>query len=226
MRGRCGRREVVRDDTLRPSRSGFGRRGFVLLAGGLVAGLGCGPSFQAIYEGDARFEHCYALDDDPNAGMRSKSECWHDWTQHYTYGQTRDRVEYATMRYRALSSPVAPTDEAMMSAAPGEGSRSTSITAPAPTSAFAPPPKTMQDLDSGASSPVVAPPASIPAADYTPPGDRRDTSPSAPASPPQSGCIDGCATAWQQCSATCAARKARTCVSCDKAYGACMKRCF
>src|SRR4051812_49840524 len=89
------------------------------LALALVAG--CGPSFQAIYEGDARFEHCYALDDAPNAPMKDKTSCWRDWTQHYTYGQTRDRVEYAKARARALTRVNGEaTDEALMQAAPGE----------------------------------------------------------------------------------------------------------
>src|SRR5260370_11911322 len=103
-----------------------------------VLAVACGPSFQALYEGDARFEHCYALDGSGTAPMQQKSACWRDWTLRYTYGQTRDRVEYAAARYRALSrAPEAPTDEAMMEAAPGEG-RGSFVAAPAPTSAFAP----------------------------------------------------------------------------------------
>src|SRR5690349_4487799 len=74
-----------------------------------LAVAGCGPSFQALYEGDARFEHCYALDESGTASMRQKSDCWRDWTLRYTYGQTRDRVEYAAARYRALTrAPEAP----------------------------------------------------------------------------------------------------------------------
>jgi hypothetical protein len=51
------------------------------LATGLaLAGLaGCGPSFQAVYDGDVRFEHCYALDESPNAPMAAKKDCWRDW---------------------------------------------------------------------------------------------------------------------------------------------------
>jgi len=123
------------------------RAGWAVL-GGVVVALGCGPGFQAIYEGDARFEHCYALDENPSASMTAKGECWRDWMDHYTYGQTRDRVAYAAARTRAMSRiHDLPTDEALMGAAPGEIPHS-GITAPAPTSAFAPPPKTL-DLDAG-----------------------------------------------------------------------------
>lgn len=104
--------------------------------------MGCGPSFQALYEGDARFEHCYAVEEDGAISMQKKADCWRDWTDHYTFGQTRDRVQYASMRYRALTSTNLPTDEGMMSAAPGEGTSDQNGTALAPTNAFAPPPTT------------------------------------------------------------------------------------
>ena len=103
------------------------------LAVGLVA---CGPSFQAIYEGNVRFEHCYALEENPQRPMPEKAQCWRDWSEHYTFGQTRDRVQYAISRYVALSQAgEAPTDEAMMMAAPGETPRTTTIHAPAPSNA-------------------------------------------------------------------------------------------
>jgi hypothetical protein len=104
--------------------------------------FGCGPSFQALYEGDARFEHCYALEEDGVISLQKKADCWRDWTDHYTYGQTRDRVQYASMRYRALTSTSLPTDEGMMSAAPGAGNDDGNGTSLAPTNAFAPPPTT------------------------------------------------------------------------------------
>ena len=105
----------------------------VVGAAGLGAVAACGPSFQAVYEGNARFEHCYALEENPQVSMPEKAACWRDWSEHYTYGQTRDRVHYATARYVALSEARdAPTDEALMMAAPGETPRRSTITAPAP----------------------------------------------------------------------------------------------
>src|SRR5262245_15726431 len=93
---------------------------FALVSAASAALAACGPSFQVIYEGNSRFEHCYALEENPQASMPAKAACWRDWSEHYTYGQTRDRINYATARYVALSeAPNAPTDEALMMAAPG-----------------------------------------------------------------------------------------------------------
>ena len=195
----------------------------VAALGGALLFAGCGPSFQSIYEGDARFEHCYALDDDPNVAMQRKSDCWKVWTQHFTYGSTRDRVEYAKMRYRALSRvPVAPTDEAMMGAALGE-QRGGTISAPAPTNAFAPPPKTQQDDDGGvAAAPSASPSnlANVPTAAGPP---AASASASNVATPPKNDCVDGCGTTWQQCKGGC---NAKTCDACDRTYGRCVKACF
>jgi hypothetical protein len=192
------------------------------IAGLTLLALGCGPSFQAIYEGDARFEHCYALEEDPNVAMQYKSECWHDWMKRYTYGQTRDRVQYAANRYAALTrAPASPTDEAMMGAAPGEEGEKTQISAPAPTSAFSSPPITSPGvnavkptqtwtttapvLDGGlAPSPVVTVPE--------------------PRSP-LADCTDACTATWKACRLTCEQNKGG-CDLCEKPYRACLKACI
>jgi hypothetical protein len=193
----------------------------VALGAGLAVQTACGPSFQAIYEGDAHFEHCYAMDDDPSAPLQSKTDCWSDWARRYTYGQTRDRVEYATMRYRALSRvPGAPTDEAMMGAAPGEGKTSSNLTAPAPTSAFAPPPKTEEVAAVGGAAPDASAPASSSPQVAVDAGKV-----SAPPPPPKAICVDGCASAWQGCKLACA-NTAAGCPACDRTYGKCVKGCF
>jgi hypothetical protein len=62
----------------------------------------CGASYQSVYEGDVRFEHCYRLDADAAISSPARLGCWSDWTAHHTVGQTRDRVEYALGRERAL----------------------------------------------------------------------------------------------------------------------------
>ena len=85
----------------------------------VVLALSCGPSFQTLYENDARFEHCYALDEG-TASIKDKAACWQDWKEHHTLGQTRDRVDYAQSRYVALASNALPTDEGMMQAAAGQ----------------------------------------------------------------------------------------------------------
>lgn len=131
---------------------------------GLLGASACGPSFQAIYEGNARFEHCYALEENPQMPMRDKASCWRDWSERYTYGQTRDRIQYAIARYVALSqAPSLPTDEALMMAAPGEAPRVSAITAPAPTNAFAPPPKVLDPVAPPPAEPIT-PASSVPTA--------------------------------------------------------------
>jgi hypothetical protein len=190
----------------------------LLLGLGVVASTACGPSYQALYEGDARFEHCYALEE-TSASMGQKGECWHNWIGHYTYGQTRDRVEYAAARDRALNlAHQAPTDEALMAAAPGEG-RSGSIAAPAPTSAFAPPPKTLaEDDDAGTAD------AALPG--YVDAGTGKASVFEAPTvAPPGQACSTKCDAAWTGCRDRCDAG-ARCIDACAATYKKCMRGCF
>jgi hypothetical protein len=181
----------------------------------LLACGGCGPSFQAVYEGDQRFERCYALDDNPNAPMQEKATCWRDWLRNYTYGQTRDRVEYAAVRQRTLQRvPELPTDEAMMEAAPGEVRTKAAVAAPAPTSAFAPPPKTLSDMpDAGAR---IAP-SPMPSVVFVAP---QSSTASAPAPVPASDCQNDCTHRIEACRAN------KKPDACDKEYRGCMRACF
>jgi len=208
------------------------RRAWLILPLAAIGLLGaaCGPSFQTIYEGEARFEHCYALEENGNVGMAQKADCWRDWGRRYTYGQTRDRVEYAAMRARALERvPALPTDEAMMGAAPGAVDQRGSITAPAPTSAFAPPPKTLDQGDAGATS---AAPLEAPMAPPEAPPSNAGAAPVA--RPPLADCTDGCGAAWTQCTSSCKdakenkendATKDKACDACDRSYKGCVRAC-
>ena len=174
----------------------------VVATGGTVA---CGPSFQTMYENDARFEHCYALEEGA-ATMQQKSDCWGDWTHNHTYGQTRDRVEYARNRHEALLAvPDRPTDEAMMEAAPGEMKAGDTAAAPTPTTAFAPPPK-MDSRDGGG-----------PAATWI-----VDAALAPPPRPPGAECIDDCTVSWNACRQTCGTK----CDGCDKTSKSCVAECM
>lgn len=176
-------------------------------------GLACGPSFQAIYEGNTRFEHCYALEERPQSPLKEKADCWHDWSERYTYGQTRDRIHYATARYVALSQSV-PTDEAMMMAAPGMTARTSTITAPVPTNAFAPPPKVLEQVD--ASTPKTPRPSEVPVVVGLG-GASLDAGPDAShLALPASDCVDGCGAKFRECKGA----------ACDKSYKACMRTCL
>ena len=121
------------------------RRAWLGVAPVLAGVVACGPSFQAVYECDVRFEHCYALDES-GASVEAKKECWREWLHGYTYGQSRDRVEYGGTRYSELSlDPTLPSEDTQSAARAKH-----TVAAPAPTNAFAPPP----NISGGA--PVVA----------------------------------------------------------------------
>lgn len=179
----------------------------------------CAPSMQAVYESDARFEHCYALDDSPKASMEQKGACWHDWVEHHTIGQTRDRIEYAQARYRAIEkAPEMPTDEAMMAAAPGEGRDTANVAAPLPTSAFAPPPKMQDDGVHAVPTPTEsARPKPAPTTSVTP---KNSPMPKAPGSE----CVEACTTSWDTCRADCGANVDK-CDACESKHATCLSTC-
>ena len=179
-----------------------------------AAGLSCGPSFQAIYEGNARFEHCYALEERQQTPLDEKADCWHDWSERYTFGQTRDRIHYATARYVSLSQTV-PTDEAMMMAAPGMVPRTSTITAPAPTNAFAPPPKVLDSADAAPAKP--SRPSEIPTIVGVGGSSVDAGDPRASATPlPGKDCVETCGATFRDCKGA----------ACEKTYKACMRTCM
>ncbi len=180
--------------------------GTVLGIAGLAA-VACGPSFQAVYEGDVRFEHCYALDQSPS-NPDAKKECWRGWLHDFTYGQSRDRVEYAGLRFSELSlDPTLPSEDIQVKHA-------RILASPVPTSAFAPPPSTAEhpasEMTSSSAASSKAPPHEVAAA---------GTAPRAPGEE----CSEGCSSYWKACKADC---KGGTCEACDKAYKLCVPGCF
>jgi hypothetical protein len=175
----------------------------VLTVGAGLAAVACGPSFQAVYEGDVRFEHCYALDQGP-VSPDAKKECWSGWLHDYTYGQSRDRVEYAGTRFSELSlDPTLPTEERPVKHAQMQAS-------PVPTSAFAPPPSLAERVttEAAASGTTAPPPGRTPVAAVRAPGEE---------------CAEGCSGYWKTCKASC---KGAACEACDKAYKLCVPGCF
>lgn len=168
--------------------------------------LSCGPSYQAVYEGNLRFEHCYSLDIEAAQSTKYRERCWREWLKLYTYGQTRDRVEYAANRAAVLQrgETAAPFDPARGDA----GSVPRAAAAPAPTSITASPPPTVPATeDAGARSTTA------------------DSGPTPPA--PHDKCIGSCRGDWRGCVEKCdSPNPARTCSDCGKDYRRCMKRCF
>jgi hypothetical protein len=171
----------------------------------------CGPSFQAVYEGELHFEHCYALDE-MTVPDEAKKDCWREWLRGYTYGQSNDRVEYAATRFSQLSlDPLLPSEDVSDAGARRPRRSESTVAAPVPTNAFAPPP------NMSASDGHDAPSAAKMADAGRPP--RAASTPGAPGA----DCITACQGRWSGCRDGC---KDGACDTCDKSYRACMPACF
>ncbi len=171
----------------------------VALASGSAAfPLACGASINAVYEGDVRFEHCMALDEHSDEKSTIQRSCWDEWVKYYTYGQTRDRVEYARRRQKQLSGE----SDFEETGAPGVAVQRA---VPEPTTVLAPPP--MMFADAGKS----------PEADAAP-------SASAAPEPPAAACAAQCREAWTPCKQGCTAAPCEK--TCAATYKRCMKKCF
>lgn len=186
---------------------------FALSAALLVAlalSAACGPSVQSIHEGNVRFEHCYRLDLEPEVASSHRRACWTNWTERYTYGQSRDRLEYANRRVVAFNSGDASTPQLQIGEHQEE-SRQFYLVVPAPTSAHASP----APIATRVNAPALPPAASAGAV------------PSASSLAPGESCAMACKNAFASCSDVCGGEGASTaCKSCDPDYKKCMQRCF
>lgn len=207
-----------------------GWQAFSILAASVATSVAaCGSSFQSVYEGDVRFEHCYRLDEESAVPAAQKLSCWEDWAARNSQGQTRDRAEYARMRTKILASGV---DGLVAAAAPG--SIPSAISCPMPASAFVSPPMTMNAdgrapagiATPGTSGGAISVNASEPVASLAVPivseagrGSNRPLS-----QPPAVACTATCAKAWSECGGGCRVSACRT--TCDRGYRQCMRACF
>lgn len=121
-----------------------------MLAGATL--LACGASIRGLYESDVRFEHCMALDARPDVKPTLRRACWEEWASFYTFGQPRDRTDYAVMRERQLGG-ASDFDE-------GDTPAARPLAAD-PTSAIAPPPMMMASLADGGARDAEAPDAQV-----------------------------------------------------------------
>jgi hypothetical protein len=180
---------------------------------GVAWAWGCGPSVQSIYEGNVRFEHCYRLDIDVNISPTHRLACWQEWLRVYTYGQVRDRIEYARQRLAALQQGDTSRPSLNLMAGRRPEERGFYLSEPAPTSAHAPPPPMWK-----AETPPPPPTASVLSA--TP----------EPAPAPGEVCGRDCRTDLASCEAECegdgGAAKPKKCKDCSADYKKCMRRCF
>ena len=185
--------------------------------GGRVGGRSrCGPSYQALYEGDARFEHCYALeengavDDDPEERLLARLDPALHLRPDPRPGGVRDRPLQGDD-----PGPAGP-DRRGHDGGRARGGAPSSIAAPAPTSAFAPPPKTLDE------STGVEIESNEVTAGYTDAGSAVVTEESAPP-PPAAACTNRCEDKWSRCRDCDGGAK---CAACTATYKACMRGCF
>jgi hypothetical protein len=165
---------------------------------------------QSIHEGNVRFEHCYRLDLEPDVASSHRRACWTNWTERYTYGQSRDRLEYANRRVVAFNSGDDTAPQLQIGEHQQE-SRQFYLVVPAPTSVHAPP----------------APIATRVNATAAPPAASASPATSGESAAPGESCAIACKNAFAICSDVCGGQGASTaCKSCDPDYKKCMQRCF
>jgi hypothetical protein len=185
---------------------------FIVPAAALLLGpvlmASCGPSVQSIYEGDVRFEHCYRLDLELDVASTHRQACWTTWLDRYTYGQSRDRLEYARRRVRAFGTGDADRPVLRVGENQQQDSRQFYLVVPSPTSVHAPPPPIATRVNATPDPPATLAKSSDPAA-------------------PGEDCASACHNSFNSCSQACdPAAKGTACKSCDPDYKKCMARCF
>lgn len=192
----------------------------------IAALCGCSPTYQSLYEGDVRFEHCYRVDEERQVPVNDKLQCWRDWTRHYRHGQSRDRVGYAHARERALAAALAGGQQA----APRGAGRIDSSPLPQPTSAFAPPPPTMTPA-AAAERIAASEPTRVAHTGQADAGARTEGSPAVNdetkpllADAPGASCAGACGKGWNGCKQQCKSPPCRS--GCDDQYRGCMRACF
>lgn len=163
---------------------------------------------QSIYEGNVRFEHCYRLDLEVDTAPTHRAACWKEWLGMYTFGQPRDRIEYARKRVHAFANGDTSRPRLELMKEQQTEARPFYLVVPAPSSGHAPPQATATPYvtDAGSAAPI----ASTPSA-------------------PEDECAAACRVALTDCSASCerdAVAPLPKCKACASDYKGCMKRCF
>lgn len=190
-----------------------------LLALALAA---CGPNYRYVYDGEAAFERCYALDYDDAATAPTRQQCWSAWLQSYSFGAGADRIDYARAHANGQApQPVAPPAPRAMAPLPP------AATVPA-MEPFAPPagpltstPAMTQEAASawrreqisvGGNAVAAPPPTAAPAAPES--------------EPPGASCATECHGTWHTCGTRCTGNDAACVARCDDGYRECMRGCF
>lgn len=167
-----------------------------LFAAVLALASGCGPSFEAIQEGDLRFAHCDRLDLDPKIAPSHRLHCWREWRRVYTYGQTRDRVEYAQRRIAEVLS----------------GDRDPAFVLPDGTGV-----RRQDDVPAAPNPALSSPPPIVPLPEPT---ESRDGDPVGVST----GCRSRCETTRADCAPGCESQPTG-CNACESSLQACLDNC-
>jgi hypothetical protein len=179
-----------------------------------VVATGCRwsqQSYPSAHEGEVRFEHCYRLDEEGTESQDVRCRCWREWVHAHTYGQSRDRIDYATRRERALAQAQANGENAPPASATVDPARAGAVSSPVPTSAFASPPRTVSP-DAGTDTPA----STVLALAASNDAPRRPV--------PGAVCAGSCGAKWLDCGQGCKAAGCQS--SCDSSYRSCMRACF
>jgi len=174
-----------------------------------LAALGCRPSIRMAQPGNSYFERCYAADQDPEVGDAHRLECWQVWLDHYTEGQSTERVRHARERVEALVlavhgapavEPPTPADAGV--AATDDGG------APSP--------------DAGTTAAAGPTPGACPARPDARVGVACPSPPDDAAGP----CADVCNPRWYRCVSRCAGYERRCLDACELEHRTCMAACY
>ncbi|HTM44598.1 MAG TPA: hypothetical protein VL137_06560 [Polyangiaceae bacterium] len=179
----------------------------------LAPAFGCGASFEAVYEGNVRFEHCYKLDHDPRIASSHREYCWSQWVQMYTYEQPLDRIEYARRRIRVLRGEPPPSTDRHASLPAAAASADPPATESLSTESL-----NAAQADPAPVSPVEAATASVVPAAPAP-------APSAGSDVPGEECAAGCRTKLAECRKNCQTAP-KGCAPCEPTYNSCMRTCY
>ena len=170
----------------------------LLAAAALALAPGCGPSFEAIQEGDLRFAHCDRLDLDPKIAPSHRLHCWREWRRVYTYGQTRDRVEYAQRRIAEVLSGDPDPPFVLPDGAPG---------------------RRQSDLPAAPNPALSSPPPIVPLSGNEP-TESRDGDPVGFST----GCRSRCQSTRADCAPGCESQPTG-CHDCETSFHACLDNC-
>lgn len=170
----------------------------------------CGPSVQVLHEGTVRFEHCHRLDLDSRIAPSHRRACWEAWVSRHSYGQPRDRIEYAQRRIVSIERgepgpalKLETTTERAPSAEPD-----------GPTDAHAPPPRVARPVEEARE--VAGATASEGDVDLSAPNGL---------TAPNEACAQRCRREFGTCLETCPTGAPAAC-PCEATYRTCMVTCF